>query len=99
FSNAFGSNCSSQGAYVTGAYYAGKHGRSMKLHGLDPSNNNAEGRAIVVHAAPYVGPDIARARGVLGRSEGCFAVARSDLNEVLPRLGPGRLRVAGKFEV
>lgn len=99
FSNAFGSNCSSQGAYVTGAYYSGKHGRSMKLHGLDPSNSNAEARAIVVHAAPYVGRDIARARGVLGRSEGCFAVARSDLNQVLTRLGPGRLLVAGKFEV
>lgn len=99
FSNAFGSNCSSAGAYVTGAYYSGRHGRSMKLHGLDPTNSNAEARAIVVHAAPYVGPDIARSRGVLGRSEGCFAVARSDLNQVLTRLGPGRLLVAGKFEV
>lgn len=99
FSNAFGSNCSSAGAYVTGAYYSGKHGRSMKLHGLDPSNNNAEARAIVVHAAPYVSPDFARARGVLGRSEGCFAVSRSDLNQVLTRLGPGRLIVAGKFQV
>jgi len=99
FSNAFGSNCSSAGAYVTGAYYAGRHGRSMKLHGLDPSNSNAEARAIVVHAAPYVGPDIARARGVLGRSEGCFAVAPSDLDQVLTRLGPGRLLVAGKFEI
>ena len=99
FSNTPGSNASSDGAYVTGAYYSGKHGRSMKLHGLDASNNNAESRAIVVHAARYVSPAIARQRGVLGRSEGCFAVAGGDLNEVLARLGPGRLLVAGKFQV
>lgn len=99
FSNAHGSNCSSSGAYVTGAYYVGRHGRSMKLHGLDPSNNNAEARAIVVHAAPYVSTDFARRRGVLGRSEGCFAVAGGDLSQVLTRLGPGRLLVAGKFAI
>jgi hypothetical protein len=99
FSNAAGSNASSDGAYVTGAYYSGRHGRSMRLDGLDPSNSNAEARAIVVHAASYVGADIARRRGVLGRSQGCFAVARCDLDQVLTRLGPGRLLLAGKFEV
>ena len=99
FSNAHGSNASSAGAYVTGAYYVGRHGRSMKLHGLDPSNSNAESRAIVVHAAAYVSADLARRRGVLGRSQGCFAVAGSDLDQVLTRLGPGRLLVAGKFQV
>jgi len=97
FSNAFGSNCSSDGAYVTGSYYTGQHGRSMNLHGLDPSNNNAEARRIVVHSAAYVSPAFARERGVLGRSEGCFAVASSDLDKVLTRLGPGRLLVARKL--
>jgi hypothetical protein len=98
FSNAFGSNCSSEGAYVTGGYYVGQHGRSMNLHGLDPSNSNAEARRIVVHSAAYVSPEFARRHGVLGRSEGCFAVASSDLDQVLTRLGPGRLLVARKFK-
>jgi hypothetical protein len=34
--------------------------------------------------------------GMLGRSEGCFAVSHASLDEVLTRLGPGRLIYAGK---
>jgi hypothetical protein len=97
FSNLPGSNATSKGDYLTGGYYAGHHGRSMRLVGLDPTNSNAAERAIVVHAAPYVSPEIARAHGVLGRSEGCFAVSSSDLPKVLDRLGPGRLLVATKI--
>jgi hypothetical protein len=97
FSNRPGSASTSQGCYLTGAYYFGGHGRSMRLQGLDPTNDNAEGRAIVVHAAWYVGQDVVREHGVLGRSEGCFAVSGSDLPLVLERLGPGRLLVATKL--
>ena len=97
FSNQPGSAATSQGDYLTGDYYAGHHGRSMRLEGLDPTNSNAAERAIVVHAADYVGPEIVRAHGVLGRSEGCFAVSPSDLPKVLDRLGPGRLLVATKL--
>lgn len=97
FSNAFGSAASSEGAYVTGAYYVGKHGRSMRLEGMDPGNDNAMQRAIVVHGAWYVSPKMAAERGMLGRSEGCFAFAENDLPQVLDRLGPGRMLVAGKF--
>ncbi|HEV2362761.1 MAG TPA: murein L,D-transpeptidase catalytic domain family protein [Caulobacteraceae bacterium] len=97
FSNAPGSDCTSQGDYVTADYYVGEHGRSMRLIGLDPSNDNAEPRGIVVHAAWYVGPDMVRAHGMLGRSEGCFAVSQADLETVLGRLGPGRLLVATKL--
>lgn len=97
FSNALGSAATSEGCYVTGDYYGGQHGRSMRLHGLDPSNDNAYARAIVVHAAWYVSPQMARERGVLGRSEGCFAFSQADLGQVLQRLGPGRLIVAGKL--
>jgi hypothetical protein len=97
FSNAPGSAATSEGAYVTGGYYVGHHGRSMRLAGLDPTNSNAEAREIVVHAAWYVGPDMVRAHGMLGRSEGCFAVSQSDLQEVLSRLGPGRLLLAAKL--
>ncbi|HZZ68501.1 MAG TPA: murein L,D-transpeptidase catalytic domain family protein [Phenylobacterium sp.] len=97
FSNAPGSAATSEGCYLTGAEYVGEHGRSMRLRGLDATNSNAEARAIVVHAAWYVGPDMVRAHGVLGRSEGCLAVSQADLPQVLQRLGPGRLIVATKL--
>jgi hypothetical protein len=97
FSNRPGSAATSEGDYITGDYYAGHHGRSMRLRGLDPSNCNAEERAIVVHAAWYVGPQVVREHGVLGRSEGCFAVSDADLPKVLDRLGPGRLLVATRL--
>lgn len=98
FSNRPGSAATSQGDYLTGDYYFGAHGRSMRLKGLDATNCNAEDRAIVVHAAWYVGPTMVREHGMLGRSEGCFAVSRHDLSQVLERLGPGRLLVAGRLQ-
>jgi len=99
FSNDPGSYCTSQGAYRTLGYYEGAHGHSMRLAGLDETNDKAEARAIVVHSAKYVSASIARDTGVLGRSEGCFAVAEADLPHVLARLGPGRLLIAGRFAV
>lgn len=96
FSNQPGSAASSAGAYVTGGTYEGKHGHSRRLLGLDPENSNAEARAIVIHSAWYVGQDMVRETGKLGRSEGCLAVAPSDLDVVLARLGPGSLIYAGK---
>jgi len=97
FSNEPGSNCTSEGAYVTADYYTGAHGHSMRVHGLEATNSNALSRAIVVHGAWYVSEDMVREHGMLGRSEGCFAVAEEDLPAVLDTLGPGRLLVAGKF--
>ncbi len=97
FSNTPGSNASSEGAYRTGDYYYGKHGRSMRLAGLDATNCNAEQRAIVVHGAWYVSPSMVRERGVLGRSQGCFAFAESELDTILKRLGPGRLLISTKL--
>lgn len=97
FSNDPGSAATSEGRYLTGDYYTGQHGRSMRLHGLDATNDNAYARAVVVHAAWYVSPQMANERGALGRSEGCFAVSQSDLGHVLERLGPGRLIVAAKL--
>jgi hypothetical protein len=94
FSNEPGSYASSAGAYVTGAHYVGQHGPSMRLQGLEPRNNNAEVRAIVVHAAWYVSAEAIRTQGKLGRSEGCFALQQSDLDMVLNRLGPGRFLYA-----
>jgi hypothetical protein len=101
FSNQPGSAASSPGAYLTGAHYIGKHGRSQRLIGLDPENSNAEPRAIVIHGAWYVSDAMVRQHGKLGRSEGCFAFDETNgsLDQVLARLGPGRLLYAGRFGV
>jgi hypothetical protein len=96
FSNEPRSHATSAGAYRTDGYYVGEHGRSMRLVGLDATNDNAASRAIVVHGAWYVSDEIVARFGVLGRSEGCLAVANSHLNEVLSRLGPGHLIYADK---
>jgi hypothetical protein len=97
FSNAIGSEASSQGGYVTGDFYQGKYGRSIRLSGLDWSNSNAETRAIVVHHAWYAEPDQLETNGKLGRSEGCFALPYNSLQQVLARLGPGRFLYADKL--
>jgi hypothetical protein len=97
FSNRIGSEASSHGSYVTGDFYQGKYGRSMKLRGLDWSNNNAEARAIVVHSAWYAEPHQVDQHGKLGRSEGCFAFSYDSLQQVLGRLGPGHFLYADKL--
>lgn len=96
FSNRPGSNASSRGSYVTAGTYYGEHGRSRRLDGLDPENNNAFRRAIVIHGADYVSRDMARSQGRVGRSQGCFAVSRSDIGDLLERLGPGHLLFAAR---
>jgi L,D-transpeptidase catalytic domain len=96
FSNEPRSNATSAGAYKTDDAYIGEHGRSIRLEGLDSSNNNAASRAIVVHSGWYVSEQMIARCGMLGRSQGCFAVAHSSLDEITTRLGPGRLIYAGK---
>ena len=96
FSNQDGSNASSEGAFMAADYYVGKHGRSQRLIGLDSTNDNALSRAIVVHGAWYANPDMIRTHGMLGRSQGCFAVAEAELAEVFERLGPNRMIFAAK---
>jgi hypothetical protein len=97
FSNRPGSAASSSGAYTTGEYYHGKYGLSMKVHGLDWSNSNAESRAIVIHNAWYAEPDMIAVHGKLGRSEGCFAFSRADQQQVMSRLAGGRMIYADKL--
>lgn len=84
FSNVNSSNASSIGFYVTGEEYSGKHGRSLKLDGMDVGfNDHARDRAIVVHGADYVNAGIIRSIGRLGRSQGCPAVAPELANQVI----------------
>jgi hypothetical protein len=97
FSNDFGSYATSNGTYTTGDYYDGKYGLSMKVRGLDWSNNNAESRAIVIHNAWYAEDDMIPLHGMLGRSEGCFAMSRASQDRVMRRLAGGRMIFAEKL--
>ena len=97
FSNDFGSYATSNGTYTTGDYYHGKYGLSMKVRGLDWTNNNAESRAIVIHNAWYAEPEMISTHGKLGRSEGCFAFSRASQWAVMHRLGGGRMIYADKL--
>ncbi len=84
FSNTNDSYESSLGFYVTGEIYVGKHGRSLKLDGMDDGyNDNARNRSIVVHGAPYVSQGTINALGRLGRSQGCPAVAPELADQVI----------------
>ena len=96
FSNVDGSEASCDGAFLASDYYVGKHGRSQRLIGLDSTNCNALSRAIVVHGAWYSNAEMLRTRGMLGRSQGCFAVGENDLAGLFDRLGPGRMIFAAK---
>ncbi len=91
FSNVPNSRASSLGFYRTGALYNGKHGRSMRLHGLSSTNSNALSRAVVLHDSNYVREGNYKA----GRSFGCLAVANSQIANVLASLRGGALIYAG----
>jgi hypothetical protein len=75
FSNINNSYQSSLGFYVTGEVYHGKHGRSLRLDGMDKGfNDNARSRAIVLHGAQYVSSQAIKSLNRLGLSHGCPAV-------------------------
>ena len=97
FSNDFGSHATSNGTYITADTYDGKYGLSMKVDGLDATNNNAEARAIVIHNAWYAEDDMIPIHGKLGRSEGCFAFSRANQWNVMSRLANGRMIYADKL--
>lgn len=90
FSNQDGSLMSSLGAYMVAESYSGKHGLSVRLDGLQPSNSNARSRAIVIHAADYVNTK----QDPIGRSFGCPAVEVKNLNRIVNALKMGALLFA-----
>jgi hypothetical protein len=96
FSNAPKSKASCIGAFVTLDQYVGEHGESLRLRGLEATNDNAEKRYIVIHTAPYVSEARARATIPMGRSFGCFVVPKPDLAEAIETLGTGSFLYAAK---
>lgn len=84
FSNVPESHMSSQGFYVTGNTYFGKHGLSLRLNGMEEDiNHNAFDRAIVMHGADYVSEGFIKTYGRLGRSYGCPSVSNEISKDVI----------------
>ena len=95
FSNRPGSHKSSLGTFLTRTSYIGKEGYSLHLKGLERGfNDNAERRTIVVHGANYATADFAKSHGHLGRSWGCFAVAKSHVRTLINNIKGGSLLFA-----
>lgn len=84
FSNAPDSHQSSIGFYLTAEVYRGKHGRSLRLDGIDEAFNSlARDRAIVLHGADYVSAETIQGLNRLGRSFGCPAVPKALSNQII----------------
>ncbi len=94
FSNQDGSHKSSLGLYMSAGTYIGKHGESVRLHGLSPTNSNALARDIVMHAAYYVSEGIINSQGRIGRSHGCPAMNKNDWKLLKPKIKGGVLLLA-----
>jgi hypothetical protein len=93
FSNTPSSLMSSQGLYEVGEKFESpRHGPSRVLLGLDKGiNDNAQEREIILHGADYVGEAFIEAHGFCGRSHGCPALPRADMDRAIALLEPGSL--------
>ena len=90
FSNTDQSNMSSLGFYATSKEYQGKHGRSLRLEGLDEGfNTNAAARSVVMHGADYVSEAFIKQNGRLGRSLGCPALPMDLKDEIIEAVNGG----------
>jgi hypothetical protein len=91
FSNEEGSFKTSLGFYRTAETYRGKHGLSLRLDGLEKSNNKARERAIVIHAADYVSQNFIEKFGRLGRSLGCPSLPKEGYGQIVETIKEGTL--------
>lgn len=91
FSNRAGSLASSLGLFRTLDTYTGRDGYALRLDGLDPGfNDHALDRAIVMHGAWYVSPDLAQSSGRIGLSWGCPAVRPAAAHPIIDALKGGQ---------
>ena len=89
FSNIKSSHQTSLGFYKTAETYIGKHGVSLRLDGLEYSNNKARERAIVIHAADYATENFIARNGRLGRSYGCPSLPKEGYEKVIEKIKEG----------
>lgn len=99
FSNTKDSRQTSLGIYLTGETYKGSYGQTLRMYGLERSNDQAYIRDIVVHGAWYVGEDFintidpktGQPFGRLGLSWGCPALSLYMASKVIPLIKEGSL--------
>lgn len=90
FSNNPSSHKSSLGFYITQNTYLGKHGLSLKIHGLEKGfNDKADHRNIVIHGSMYVGENFLKSNQFNGRSFGCPAIPLSQVDDVIADIKDG----------
>lgn len=87
-----GSHQSVVGVFITGDVYQGRHGVSLKLHGLEKGiNDKALSRKIVVHGANYVNEAMIQRTGQIGLSWGCFALDSKLAHPVIHTIKDGSM--------
>ena len=91
-SNVDGSNASNVGLLRTAETYTGRHGRSLRMDGLEQGfNHNARSRNVVVHTANYADDTFRNQHGKMGRSQGCPALDPDVGGEVIETIKGGSL--------
>lgn len=99
FSNTKDSRQTSLGIHLVGGVYNGSYGATLRMYGLEPSNDRAYDRDIVMHGAWYadssfidkINSKTKKPYGRLGVSWGCPAVAPGNQRYLLPLLKDGAL--------
>jgi L,D-transpeptidase catalytic domain len=100
FSNVYNSLSSSLGAAIGAERYVGQNGLSLRLDGLEPSNNQMRIRDIVVHSYQperrrYFNAEYIANKGRPGSSEGCFVVEPDKREWILETLENGGFIYSG----
>lgn len=99
FSNLKDSRQTSLGIYLAGEVYRGHYGNTLRMYGLQGSNDQAYNRDIVLHGAWYVSDKFINSRnpttgqryGRLGLSWGCPAVPLESVDRIIQTLSNGGL--------
>ncbi|HRO66760.1 MAG TPA: murein L,D-transpeptidase catalytic domain family protein [Pseudobdellovibrionaceae bacterium] len=99
FSNVKDSRQTSLGMYLLGEVYSGNYGPTLRMYGLEKSNDQAYNRDIVMHGAWYAdksflkktNPNTKKPYGRLGVSWGCPAVSLGNQKRLVPLLKEGAL--------
>lgn len=92
FSNIPETRLSSKGSFVTQESYTGKYGYSMRISGLEESNNNVRKRTIVFHPLVKLKiRNIVLPRWISLYSFGCFALNSNILTELINQTQNGTL--------
>lgn len=91
-SNQPNSNKTNVGLLRTAETYTGRHGKSLRMDGLEEDfNDNARERNIVIHGASYADDEYIERAGKAGRSHGCPALDPDASGEIIETIKGGKL--------